>query len=345
MAPQGVDEQDVALLRDLLDQAAPALSSPWRLSSGDDAELLVIDVDSVYGHMDWLRAAGLGRLVAVLTEHPPSSEYDLVLQKPLSVVKLVEILDRAAAQTPDGPARAPAPEPASRPAPTPTPTPKAAAKPTSVAQPAAAPVAPPEPPPPPPPPRERRLADWLADGAMLAAVRLHSEGAADLVLDPHNKMYYADGALRALAPHCGRVLTREDWHEVDQAQLASLQAGGKGQPYARLLWLAHALGSQGHLAAGLPGNGRYKLSRWPQIEREFPKHFRIATVMMKQPATLGEVAEQSGASLADVIDFTNAYHAVGYIEIEGLSVAATPQQRDTGRGAILSRLRNPFGGT
>jgi len=180
---------------------------------------------------------------------------------------------------------------------------------------------------------------------MLAPVRLHSEGAPDLVLDPHNKTYYADGSVRALGAHCARVLALEDWHEVDPAEIARLQASGKGQPYARLLWLAHALGSNGQLAHGLPGNGRYKLSRWPQIEREFPKHFRIATVMMKQPATLGEVAEQSGATLADVIDFTNAYHATGYIEVEGAPGAAAPTQRDTGRGAILSRLRNPFGGT
>jgi hypothetical protein len=332
LAPQGVGEEDVALLRDLLGQAAPALASEWKLHSGDAAELLVIDVDSVYGHMDWLRAHGMGRVVAVLTEHAPSPEYDLVLQKPLSVVKLVEVLDRAAQQTPDGPARTAAESvPASM-----------AARATPVAKPAPAP-APVPPPAPPPAPRERHLADWLADGAMLAAVRLRTTGAPDLVLDPHNKAYYAEGSVRALAPHCVRVLARDDWHEVDPADLSNLQAGGKGQPYARLLWLAHALGSNGQLANGLPGNGRYKLSRWPQIEREFPKHFRIATVMLKQPATLGEVAEQSGASLADVVDFTNAYHACGYIEIEGQPASGTVQ-RDTGRGAILSRLRNPFGG-
>jgi len=334
LAPQGVDEQDVALLRDLVDQAAPALKSPWRLHNGDDAELLVIDVDSVYGHMDWLRAHGMGRVVAVLTEHPPSAEYDLVLQKPLSVVKVVEVLDRAAEITPDGPAwtaQAAAPPPA-----------RAPARPAPAAAPPA-PVAPEPPPPPPPPPRERHLADWLSEGAMLAPVRLRSTGAPDLILDPHNKMYYAEGSVRALAAHCARVLAREDWHEVDPAELAQLQAGGKGQPYARLLWLAHALGSNGQLAPGLPGAGRYKLSKWPQIEREFPKHFRIATVMMKQAAGLSEVAEQSGATLADVIDFTNAYYAAGYIEIEGAPVASP--QRDTGRGAILSRLRNPFGGT
>ena len=337
LAPQGVDEQDVALLRDLLDQAAPALRSPWKLHKGDDAEVLLIDVDSVYGHMDWLRAHGLGRVVAVLTEHQPSPEYDLVLQKPLSVVKLVEALDRAAEQTPDGPAWTPAAEPAPTPAPVPPP-------PVRTARPAA--VAPPPPEPPPPPaPKERRLADWLADGAMVAPVRLVSPGAPDLVLDPHNKMYYADGSVRALAAHCARVLTREDWREVDPAEIAQLQAGGKGQPYARLFWLAHALGGNGQLAPGLPGNGRYKLSRWPQIEREFPKHFRIATVMMKQAAGLSEVAEQSGAPLGDVIDFTNAYYASGYIDIEGAPDAAAPTQRDSGRGAILSRLRNPFGGT
>src|SRR5262245_29955357 len=103
LAPQGVNEEDVALLRDLLDQSGPSLSSPWRFHTGDDAELTVIDVDTVYGHMDWLRAHGMGRLVAVLTEHPPSEEYELVLQKPLSVVKLVEVLERAAAQSSDGP--------------------------------------------------------------------------------------------------------------------------------------------------------------------------------------------------------------------------------------------------
>ena len=56
--------------------------------------------------------------------------------------------------------------------------------------------------------------------------------------------------------------------------------------------------------------------------------------------TLTEIAEQNGASLADVIDFTNAYNATGYIDME--PVVTAPSGRDTGRGAILSRLRNPF---
>jgi hypothetical protein len=337
---QGASDEDIAHVREILHLAASRLSSPWRLHTGDDAELLVIDVDTVYGHMDWLRAHNT-RLVAVLTGHTPGDEYEMVLHKPLTVDNLVQVLDRAAALTNEGPADAPAPPPA--PAPKKTIAKAAPApKPVAAATPVAAPA--PEPPPVPEPPKERRLHHWLADHALAAAVRVHSKDAPDLVLDPGNKTYYADGNLRALAAHCGRVVAHEELHEVSPIELARLQASGKGQPYARLNWLSHVLGSNGHPAQGVDVNAKFKMSRWPQIEREFPKHFRIATVMMKQPATLGEIAEQSGATLPDVIDFTNAYHAIGFIEIEGAAAASEASvPRDTGRGAILSRLKNPFG--
>jgi hypothetical protein len=341
LAIQGASDEDIGRVREVLGQAVSKLSLPWRFHGGDDAELLVIDVDTVYGHMDWLRAHN-SRLVAVLTGHTPGDEYELVLHKPLTVDNLVQVLDRAAALT------AEAPEAEVMPAAPPVPK-KAAAKFTPVSTPKPAPAAvaapTPEPPPAPEPPKERRLHHWLADHALAAAVRIHSKDAPDLVLDPGNRTYYADGNLRALAAHCGRVVAHEELHEVSPIELARLQASGKGQPYTRLNWLSHVLGSGGHPAPGLDVNAKYKMSRWPQIEREFPKHFRIATVMMKQPATLGEIAEQSGATLPDVIDFTNAYHAIGYIEIEGAAAAAeTAAPRDTGRGAILARLKNPFGG-
>ncbi len=344
LAIQGASDEDVARVRDLLNQAASRLSSPWRFHAGEDAELLLIDVDTVYGHMDWLRAHN-SRLVAVLTGHAQGDEYELVLHKPLTVDNMVQVLDRAAALTDEGPADAPAPPPATSPAPK-----QAAAKAAPAPKPAAAatpvPAPAPEPPPVPEPPKELRLHHWLTDHALAAAVRIHSKDAPDLVLDPGNKTYYADGNLRALAAHCGRVIAHEELREVSPIELARLQASGKGQPFARLAWLSHVLGSNGHPAHGVDVNARFKMSRWPQIEREFPKHFRIATVMMKQPATLSEIAEQSGATLGDVVDFTNAYHAIGYIETEGAAVAAeAAAPRDTGRGAILSRLKNPFGGT
>jgi len=330
----GASDEDVTRLRDLLGGNAGNLQSNWKIYSGNETDLVVIDVDTVYGHMDWLRAHSTGRPVAVLTEHAQFSDADLVLHKPLDAANLVDVLNRA------DPLIADRPDWTSDdvPAPPPVPSRAAAAAPRPV-------VAPPPPPAPPAPPRERRLADWLADGALQSAVRLQDASAPELIVDPSAKTFYAEGNARSLAPYCARVIAPSEWQEVSAADAAKLQETGKTQPASRLLWLAHALGSNGQICAGLDVNAKYKLARWPQIEREFPKHFRIATVMLKQYATLTEIAEQSGATLPDVVDFTNAYNATGYVESEAVARAAEAPQRDSGRHAILSRLRNPFGGS
>ncbi len=341
LALQGAGEDDVALLRGLLHTAEPSLKSAWKFHADADtnaADLLVIDIDTVYGHMDWLRAHSTGRPLAMLTAHPQAGEGDLILHKPLTLENLIEVLDHATTLVPDRPEppRRTA-EPAAIRSAIPAPVAKATAAIPSP-QPEPAPISPPE------PSHERRLSDWLAAGALSAPMRVREAGVPDLVLDPGSKTFHADGSLRSLAAYCTRIITPNDWQPLEPGELAGILASVKTQPYARLLWLCHALGSNGHPAPGMDINAKYKLARWPQIEREFPKHFRIATVMMKQPATLTEVAEQSGATLADVIDFTNAYNAIGYIEVEGVATAEAPS-RDGGRGAILSRLRNPFGGT
>jgi hypothetical protein len=83
----------------------------------------------------------------------------------------------------------------------------------------------------------------------------------------------------------------------------------------------------------LPGfdpEGRFVLSKWPQTEREYPRHFRIATAMMKGPSTVAEIAAASSVPAADVIDFINASLATGFAEQSG----------DGGKsGGLLDRLR------
>jgi len=343
----GGGEDEIAQLREVLQRSAGSLHSSWTYHAGNEADLVVIDVDTVYGHMDWLRAHSSGKPVAVLTEHTQFAESDLVLFKPLSVENVADVLNRADPLVPDrpDPVEAPAPAPAPPAQRTAVTAARAAAAAATLAASMAPPAAAPAPAPPPPEvPRERRLSDWLAEGAMRAPVRLQSGDAPELIVDPHSRSYYAEGNLRSLAPYCARVIAPAEWREVAPADVAQLQDAGKLQPVARLLWLAHAIGSNGQLAPGLDINAKFKLARWPQIEREFPKHFRIATVMLKQPATLAEIAEQSGATLTDVIDFTNAYNATGYIETDAVAKAADPGTRESGRHAILSRLRNPFGG-
>lgn len=340
---QGANEHDAAHLKNLLRNAPQDIRAGWRIYAGDDTDLLVVDVDTVYGHMDWLRAHSLGKPVAVLTEHTRFEDSDLILHKPVSMENLSEILNHVAEQVADRAESAEIEDETPQPAPPPKSVAKKKAPTNSVA--ASVAIVEPTPAPNPPAPEipvEQSLEQWLSGGSLAGQVRLHHAGAPDLVIDNAEKTFYTDGSLRALELHCKRKIKPEDWHRLSPAEFTTVQSAGKAQPTARLLWLCHILGSHGHPAPGMDINARYKLARWPQIEREFPKHFRIATVMMKQLASLSEIAEQSGAALADVVDFANAYNAIGYIETDAV-VESDLATRDTGRGAILSRLRKPFG--
>ena len=79
---------------------------------------------------------------------------------------------------------------------------------------------------------------------------------------------------------------------------------------------------------GLPADARVQLLKWPQVEREFPRHFRIATAMMKGPQTIAEIAAGSGSPAEDVADFINANLATGFAE-----------PAPGGGGGLLGRLR------
>ena len=89
---------------------------------------------------------------------------------------------------------------------------------------------------------------------------------------------------------------------------------------------------------GIDPDGNYRLTKWPQTEREYPKHFRIATAMMKGPATLDEVAAASGVPREDVADFVNASLASGYAELV-LPEPPAPEEPPTKPGGLFGRLR------
>ncbi|MCU7372946.1 hypothetical protein PEC18_19340 [Paucibacter sp. O1-1] len=60
--------------------------------------------------------------------------------------------------------------------------------------------------------------------------------------------------------------------------------------------------------------------------------------MLKDFATLEEISDGSGAPLPDVIDYVNAYYAVGFVDHD----RAKPGEVDAIKGGV-ARLRNPFG--
>src|ERR1700728_1024462 len=83
LALQGASEEDTARMRDMLQHLASALNTPWTLHDDVDADLLLVDIDSVYGHMDWLRAHSSGKAVAALTQNPRFDDADIILRKPI----------------------------------------------------------------------------------------------------------------------------------------------------------------------------------------------------------------------------------------------------------------------
>ena len=56
---------------------------------------------------------------------------------------------------------------------------------------------------------------------------------------------------------------------------------------------------------------------------------------------IDQIADAAASPLPDVIDFVNAYHAIGFVENDAVR-PADPATAEAAKGGMLSRLRNPF---
>jgi hypothetical protein len=338
----GAPADVVARVAALLDELRTRFDARWRTADYASADLLLIHTDSVYGHMDWLKAEGSSRLVAALTSTPES--YTFGVSPSVAPADLVAMLNRVGAHLEGGPLPAKAP-PAKAAAEAPAATPVAVsapirteAKPAARAAAAAAPA-------PAPAATHAHVPDTTSGASLLDLIngktpmygRLHLQADAlpELYIDTHDQNWHSAASLKGLAPWCTRAFAHGDVQVIGEADFTRHTATLASQPLARLKWLAHLVRSDGELEAGLDAKGRYKLSRWPQSEREFPKHFRIATVMLKHACTVDEIAAQSGAGTADVANFINAYNALGYIE----RVDASAATADVRGGGLFGRAK------
>jgi hypothetical protein len=171
-------------------------------------------------------------------------------------------------------------------------------------------------------------------------VRLIHEGLPSIIIDPSRQRWYAGVSLKPLAGWSKHPLRRDQLIHLDTEEFTKATEIMAAQPYSRLIWFARLSRSEGNLDPGLPADARYRLTRWPQVEREFPKHFRIATALMRGTGTLDEIASQSTASVADVVDFINAYNALGYVECEAILPVTAPNDRTGLLERVRKSLRN-----
>jgi hypothetical protein len=341
----GMDPATEAALKVAFEEANAGSGRLWTLLPEAEADHVVVDMDSMYGPMSWLRLHAAGKRVIGLTS-AARTQTDFHLARPFDAGSLATLLhslagDAAPAPTvpaassppsprPSGMAPAPVPQdllpeehpqPVDEEAEAPAPAPRlpasveAGSLGATTIEPVAAPL-PPPPPPPPPPPRELNLADWLGPNASLSGrVRYQSAGGQSVLIDSDARQYYGPALLKPLAGLFDDIVARDHFKPVDAATWASETAAfGAPQPLGRLQWFGGLLAGKGELLPGFDPAGQYKLGKWPQTEREFPKHFRIATAMMKGPATMDEIAGASGVSLSEVADFINANLVTGYAE-------------------------------
>jgi hypothetical protein len=365
----GMDPATEADLKTAFEAANARLDRRWQLLPEADADHVIVDMDSMYGPMSWLRLHAAGKRVIGLTS-ATRTQTDFHLARPFDADSVATMLQSiagdggvaaeaappskpepalaAAAATdrakPSGMAPAPVPQdelPEEHPqavdeeaeAPGPVPGKPASTGAGTLSPPTIAP-----PLPPPPPPHERTLVDWLVVGALPGRMRYRRNAGPILLIDPITRQYHGPAPLKPLAGYFEGVVTAQDFEPADAATWTrEATALGQPQPLARLQWFGGLLAGKGALLPGHDPHGRYKLSKWPQTEREFPKHFRIATAMMKGPATLDEVAAASGVPLPEVIDFVNASLVTGYAEF---GPERPPEPTEPSKpGGLFGRLR------
>jgi hypothetical protein len=388
----GMDRAEEAKLKLMFSDVNEWLGGTWHIVPEAQAQVLIVDLESMYGHMTWLKVHNSGKYVIAITTRA-ESDAEHVLQRPVTVESLVAALSAVhskpapadttiAAPAPRGDERSQraqslpqtgsgdvqqqpsvvpqaaqeqSPPVQQEPPPAPAPAPPqmdVQVRRAQGAQERPSPVEPTQPLQPVATPRttgqmrarEPVLWDYLLPGGLPGPSRLEIDGAPPLIIDPRTDTYIGGQALKPYLPYFDLgTLPPNLWQPLSGADLnAQLAAAHTAQPLARLRWMYSLVQGGGELAPGYDPTAKFRLTKWPKTEREYPRHLRIATTMMQAPGTPAEIAAKSDVALADVNDFINASLDSGFAE----PVNAPPTTPDSGpkSGGLFGRFRNPRNG-
>jgi len=312
----GFDEGESTRIEALLVQFHSASGNRWQPGDLSSADLVLVDTDSVWGHMDWLRMQGSGRHLAACSHTRPRHDDVLAIQSPVTAEALQTLLVQAEAVIQPSSisvsaAFAPTLCPASKPL---RPLPAAVNRllkdknliPSEVSSDGAKPV----PVAGAPASSNTSLGSLLHRGQLSTAFQITLESRY-LTIDPDTEQFWTDAVgLKPLIPLLELPLDR--YTRPDTEKLEVLR-NTKGQRLARLKWFAALIQTPGILPVGVGAATILHMDRWPEIEREYPRHFRIATALMKQPGTINQIAQRAKVDEADIIDFVRAYQAIGFV--------------------------------
>ncbi|PJK10266.1 hypothetical protein CO608_06260 [Lysobacteraceae bacterium NML08-0793] len=308
----GMDARTQTLLHAAFAAAVDRLQLDLELCPNANADFVVVDMDCLYGPLSWLQLSNSGRTVIGYTAasrsqthfHLPRDFDDAVLDALLAELAILPKPSVIATTTP--PRTTPAPPPVSN----------HFSQTSSVGL------------------DSMTLAQWLASDRLRGLLRLGDEDDTHIILDMETGRYYGPPTLKPLIPLFEQALHLTDFQVLDEQ--SALDKAGAEQQLARLVWFATLLRGRGRLLPQHDKNAHYRLLKWFQTEREYPKHFRIASALLKAPATLPEIARMAMASEAEVADFLNACLAIGTVEpVQPMSESPA----EPSRNGLLGGLR------
>lgn len=311
--------------KDILSKAFAEASQRRQLDlvqiEGDNADFMVIDMDSLYGPMSWLKLHNAGRKVIGYTAAARSQTH-FTLRRGFDDTALDALIDEL------GPPQRADGTPATSTVHTPVEV--ASDNPPETVNIIIDGAAEPE-------PDELCLHDWLMPGKLAGRVRLIAGGQV-IHIDTGHAAYVGPDTLKPLQQLLETALTASDFTTIDETEWEhAIESSGNAQPLSRLRWYAALLAGDGQMLPPYQPDDQFRMTKWVQTEREFPKHFRIATTMMKGPATVAEIAKAATVSEAEAADFLNACLTIAVAQ----PVAPQPlSETDAARNQLLGRLRS-----
>lgn len=184
------------------------------------------------------------------------------------------------------------------------------------------------------------LALSLATGTFSSQRQLTGPDGAKLTVDPRRDVYHFEStSLKPLAALLQQSASA--WTPIPMEELEAARVANSSQPLERLRWYAGLIATPGILGRKLGRTDTYKLSRWPETEREFPRHFRIAKAMLHDPASMAEIVAASDTSRDEVVDYINASFASGRLETQATRQTGEAAKASR-KGGLLARLNKPL---